>query len=444
MALRAEHEQRGFRSVDAAGRRALLASFLGWMFDGYETYALVLVAAVAARQLVPPDQLTQLPIYIGGMFAVTLFGWATGGVAAGILADYIGRKRMLMISILWYALFTGLSALAPSYALFVVLRFLTGLGLGAEWGPGTAIVGEFWPPHQRGRAAGVLQSAFGVGFLLATIVWAFVAPLGEQSWRLMFLIGILPALVLLWIRTSVRDPELWMSAHERRQEARRRAALGQATTPEDQALLRFTMLHVLATPELRRRLIMLLAMSLTTIVAWWAVSTWIPQYGAQIATSARLDPQQWSQLTAFFYNVAGIAGYVALGYLADLWGRKPTICFYFLGSLPLTLLLFLVVRDPVLFLVVTALNGFFTLGQFSWLPVYLPEVFPTAVRGSAISLVFDTTRYLAAFGPLLAGWLIATLGGIANAAAIISMIYILGLVVTPFAAPETKGKPLPE
>src|SRR5215208_499967 len=130
------------RSIGRAGWTALIASFMGWMFDGYETYALVLVAGPAVSTLIPPDQLPQLPVYIGGLLASTLFGWATGGVIAGVMADYVGRKRMLMLSILWYAIFAGLTAFSPNYTAFLVFRFLTGLGLGAEWGPGTAIVAE--------------------------------------------------------------------------------------------------------------------------------------------------------------------------------------------------------------------------------------------------------------------------------------------------------------
>src|SRR5438067_13487347 len=145
MAGRVEAPARWHAAIDAAGWKALAASWLGWMFDGYETFALVLVAVPALRQLITVDALPQLPIYIGGLLAVTLVGWATGGIIAGVLADYIGRKRMLMLSILWYALFTGLTAFAASYTSLLILRFLTGLGLGAEWGPGTAILGESWP-----------------------------------------------------------------------------------------------------------------------------------------------------------------------------------------------------------------------------------------------------------------------------------------------------------
>jgi MFS family permease len=436
-----EHAQP--QALTAESWRALIASFLGWMFDGYETYALILVAGVALRQLLVPDQLASLPIYIGGLLAVTLVGWATGGIIAGVLADYIGRKRMLMLSILWYALFTGLTAFAGSYTSLLILRFLTGLGLGAEWGPGTAILGESWPSRSRGRAASVLQSAIGFGLLLASGVWLYVAPLGPDAWRYMFLLGVLPALSVLWIRTSVRDPDLWVAASERRRQARQRVASGQPVSREDRILVGFTVKQILAIPDLRRRLLLLLLLSLSTIVAWWAVSTWIPFYAGQLAARAGGDAQRWVALAGLYYNLGGIFGYFVFGALADFWGRKPTMLVYYAGAVVLVLVLFRAVQDPSVFLVVAAVNGFFTLGQFAWMPVYLPELFPTAVRGSAISLVFDVTRYLAAAGPLLAGWLIVSLGGVSTAASIIGLSYLLGLVVTPFAAPETKSRPLP-
>jgi MFS family permease len=443
MATIAAPEQAQPQALTAASWRALIASFLGWMFDGYETYALILVAGVALRQLLVPDQLASLPIYIGGLLAVTLVGWATGGIIAGVLADYIGRKRMLMLSILWYALFTGLTAFAGSYSSLLILRFLTGLGLGAEWGPGTAILGESWPSRSRGRAASVLQSAIGFGLLLASGVWLYVAPLGPDAWRYMFVLGVLPALSVLWIRTSVRDPDLWIAASERRRQARQRLASGLPVSREDRLLVGFTVKQILAIPDLRRRLLLLLVLSLSTIVAWWAVSTWIPFYAGQLAARAGGDAQRWVALAGLYYNLGGILGYFVFGVLADFWGRKPTMLLYYAGAVVLVLVLFRAVPDPSVFLVVAAVNGFFTLGQFAWMPVYLPELFPTAVRGSAISLVFDVTRYLAAAGPLLAGWLIVNLGGVSAAASIIGLSYLLGLIVTPFAAPETKGRPLP-
>src|SRR5437899_4554565 len=212
MATIAAREQARPQALSAAGWRALVASFLGWLFHRYYTYALIRVPPVAPRQLSTQHQLASLPIDIGGLLAVTLVGGATGGIIAGVLADYIGRKRVLMLSILWYALFTGLTALATSYASFMILRFLTGLGLGAEWGPGTAILGESWPPRSRGRAASVLQSAFAMGLVLASLVWLYVAPFGPSAWRAMFLIGVPPALSVLWIRRVVGESDLWVAA----------------------------------------------------------------------------------------------------------------------------------------------------------------------------------------------------------------------------------------
>jgi MFS family permease len=424
--------------------RALAASWLAWLFDGFENFALVLAAPMAMRELLAPEQAPQTPIYIGGLLSATLIGWATGGVLAGILTDYIGRRRMLLLTIAWYSISTGLTALSPSYWFMLFFRFLVGLGLGGEWGPGTAIVAEFWPPHLRGRAAAALQSAFGFGFLLATVVWVFVSQLGPSAWRVMFLLGILPALLVLYIRTGISDPGLWVRAAERRREIRRRLAAGEAVPEEERKAVRFTLAYILAEPTLRRRVILLLLMSLSTIVGWWSVSTWVPQYGGQVAARHGLNPGEWASATALAYNVGGIIGYLLVGVFADLVGRKPTFVAWYALALAMVMVLFGLVSEPSWLLLAAAVNGVFTLGQFSWMPIYLAESFPTAARGTGISLVFDSTRYLAAAGPFVAGYLITALGGIGSAAMIMGLVYVLGLVATPFAGPETKGKPLPD
>src|SRR5262245_21161776 len=148
-----------------AARRALLACALGWLFDGYETYTLFLVGTVAIRDLVAPGELANVPLYFAGLVAMTLLGWATGGVSCGVFADYRGRRRTIVLSFTLYAGFTGLSALAQSYWMLLAFRFITGLGLGGEFAPGTTMVSELWSPGRRGRAAGVLASAFGFGCL---------------------------------------------------------------------------------------------------------------------------------------------------------------------------------------------------------------------------------------------------------------------------------------
>jgi MFS family permease len=428
-------------SISKASWRALVASWLGWMFDGYETWALVLVMMPAVRQLLSPGRLPKASIYVGGLLTVTLLGWAAGGIAAGVLADYVGRRRMLMFSILCYAAFAGLTALSWNYWSLLAFRFCTGIGLGAEWGPGAAIVAEFWPPASRGRAAGVLHSAYGVGLLLASGIWLLLNPLGPSSWRYMFVIGILPAFLLLYVRRWVDEPAMWVAANRDRREAQRRLEMGNAS-PQDRELVQFTVTRILSEPELRRRVGSLLLMSVTTVIGWWSVSTWIPQYAAQLSTNAGQQSQLSSSMAGLMFSVGSVVGYLTLGLLADILGRKPTTWLYYLGALVFSLCLFLLIRDRALAVMVVA-NGFFSGGQFAWVTVYLPELFPTRVRGSAISLVCNSSRIVAGLGPLLTGWLVSFFGGIGTAAAMISLTYVVGLVVTPFAGPETKGKPLP-
>jgi MFS family permease len=428
-------------SIGKASWGALAASWLGWMFDGYETYALILVMTPAVRQFVSPENLPKASMYAGGLLTATLLGWSAGGIAAGVLADYIGRRRTLMLSILSYAVFAGLTALSWDYWSLLTFRFCTGLGLGAEWGPGAAIVAEYWPAASRGRAAGVLHAAYGVGLLLASGIWLWLRPLAPSSWRYMFVIGILPAFVLQYVRRWVDEPAVWVTANQGRREAQQRLVMG-GISPQDRELAQFTMTCVLSDPKLRRRVGLLLLMASSTVVGWWSASTLIPEYAAQLATKAG-HPSQPAALVVLMFSTGAIAGYLGLGLLADILGRKPTIWLYYLGALVVSLCFFLLVSERHALLIMAAANGFFTSGQFAWMTVYLPELFPTRVRGSAISLVFDSSRGVAVLGPLLAAWLISFLGSIGTAAAIMSLVYVVGLVVTPFAGPETKGRPLP-
>src|SRR5262245_30971713 len=330
-------------------RRALLAAGLGWLFDGYEAYALILVGAVAIRDLVAPDDLARLPLYFGALAAVTLVGWATGGLICGVLADYLGRRRTLMLSILIYAGFTGLSGLAPSYWMLLGCRFLTGLGLGGEFAPGTTLVGELWPPARRGRAAGALCSAFGVGCLLASGCWLLVGGIGHGAWRVMFVLGVLPAFLLLWLRRSVEDPAIRREADRRRQSARQAVAAGRLLTDDERRLTRFTVADLFARPELRRRTLLLLVMALASVVGYWGVSTWVPQYAGHVAARAGHAGGRWGALSGLLFSVGGISGYLVLGALGDWWGRKPTMALFFAGSVLAGLAPFLIDDDLVLF-----------------------------------------------------------------------------------------------
>src|SRR2546428_7710279 len=255
--------------------RILAASFLGWIFDGYETYALIVALPFALRALLPPEQLKSAPIWAGTAIGVTLLGWGTGGLIGGILADYVGRKRMMIWSVFLYALFSGITALSQTFLMFAALRFITGLAMGSEWSTGVAMLAETWPDRARPKGAGFLQSGFGWGTLLAALTWWVISrlnPFGAESWRLMFVFGALPALFTVYIRRAINESERWLRAvREKRW----------AATEKDQRSTRkttgrpLTLVEIFRQPESRRRLLLLLLMSFASMVGWWAISTWL-------------------------------------------------------------------------------------------------------------------------------------------------------------------------
>ena len=431
-----------YRSLSASQWRALIATNLGWLFDGYETYALILTVGAALHSLLAPAQYPQIPGYAGTVIAITLLGWGIGGVCGGILADYIGRKRTMIYAILAYSLLTGLTALSFNWISFALLRFAVGIAIGSEWATGSSMMAELWPQGARGKGAGLMQCGLGIGFFLASFVWLFVSGFGPEAWRYMFVIGILPALLTLWMRTSIDESAVWQKTDALRREARARKASGAVLSVEETALNRFTVADLFAEPEMRRRTVLVFLMSLTTTLARWGISSWVPPYIASVAAKNGLPGPQWASYAGMAYNFGAIVGYASLGFLADRFGRKPITMFYFAAAFLMTPVLFLWTQDLTLLLIVAAVNAFFTLGQYSWMPVWLPELFPTRSRATGLAFTFNAPRFIAFLGPLFAGVLIVQFGGYSRAAMTIACIYVLGFVVSPFL-PETNGKPLP-
>ncbi|GAA1273970.1 MFS transporter [Pseudonocardia aurantiaca] len=423
-------------------RRANFASaWLGWMLDGFETYSIVLVGGLVVTDLVGQGA---SPLYFGTILAVQLIAWAVGGLASGVLIDYFGRRRVLMVSILTYAIATGLAALSPNFAIFLVLRIIAGLGMGAEWGPGSALIAETWSDHTRGRGVALLQCAFGVGFLVATGVFWMLGPTEPGTWRWMLAIGGLPALIVLFVRRRVGESPMWQDADKRRRAAIARARSGETLEAQERALTTFTLRRLFSDPTSRSRMLKLLALSAASLVGWWAVSTWVPVYAGAAVKAAGAAPTT-TTLIVVAYNVGGVVGWLVWGVLADTLGRRWALFSYFAGALVLTWVLFGIHYSSLgVLTLVIAINGFFTLGQMGWMATYPGELFPTHLRGSAITVVFNVSRVFAAAGALLAGSIVGGLGGIATAALAIGSIYVLGLVFALIAGPETKGRPLPD
>jgi len=431
-----------YRSLNANQWKTMIASNIGWMFDGYETFALILTVGVALHQLLPVSELSHTQDFAGTVIGITLLGWGVGGVIGGILADYLGRRRTMILAILAYSLTTGLSALAWDWVSFALLRFVVGVAIGSEWATGASMTAEVWPDHARGRGAGLMQCGLGIGFFLASFIWLFISGYGPNAWRIMFLLGIVPGLFALWLRSGIDESKRWEATNEKRKSARAKKMSGAVLAPEEHALNRFTIADLFADPELRKRAIICFFMSLTTTLAWWGISTWVPPFVAAVAAAQHLPPQTWASYAAMSYNIGGIIGYAGLGFMADRFGRKPVVMLFFAASLVLTPALYMWTTNLELLVLIAAVNGIFTLGQYSWLSVWLPELFPTRMRATGMAFVFNAPRFIAFMGPLFAGLLIVQFGGFSKMAVAFSLIYILGFVLVPFL-PETKGQPLP-
>ncbi|HZP32222.1 MAG TPA: MFS transporter [Candidatus Acidoferrales bacterium] len=439
----AERPAPWYRALDRRQWFTLAAANLGWLFDGYESYALLLTMGVAFRQILPASSYPAIPFYAGLTLAVTLLGWGLGGIVGGIVADYVGRKRTMIYAILAYSVLTGFTALAWSWLSYVLLRFVVGLALGSEWGTGTAMMAELWPGKHRGKGAGLMQCGLGVGFFVASAVWYFVNRLGPSAWRWMFVIGVLPAIATLWIRRGIVEPERWSDSNALRQKAMAATRRGQQLDAKSEHYARFTLVDLFSDTRTRRITIAALLMSCTTTITWWGISGWVPSFVGSLALKQGLSEGQWASFAGMAYNIGAIAGYIGFGFCADAWGRKPVTLAWFVISWLLTPVLFLWTHQLYLILVVCGLNAVFTLGQYTWCSTWLPEAYPTRMRATAVAFVFNAPRFLACFGPLAAGTLIAYFGGYGKAALIVSTMYAVGICALPFF-PETIGKPLPE
>ena len=432
-----------YRSLNREQWRVLLASNLGWLFDGFEIYALFLTVGFALHQLLDAAQYAQIPRYAGYVLATTVFGWATGGVIGGIIADYIGRKRTMMLAILAYSLTTGLSAIAWNWESFAILRFLVGVGIGSEWVTGASLVSELWPDHARGKGGGLLQSGAGIGSFLASGVWLLIGALGPNAWRWMYVIGVLPALLVLWLRRGMPESGRWEAASERRRAALAQRRSGALLEGENVALTRFTVVDMFLDHEVRRRLIPAFLMMLSVTFGFWGVATFVPTYVGTVAAKAGLSAPYYSAVAGLLGTGVAIFGFISLGFLADAIGRKPTAMLWYAMCLILTPVVYMWAQSMGALLAAVTVFGFFTGGIWSWAPIWLPELFPTRMRGTAVAFCFNAPRWISCAGPLIAGTLIVGLGGYGPAATIVGLFFILGVVAAPFL-PETKGKPLPE
>ncbi|WP_265211997.1 MFS transporter [Herbaspirillum lusitanum] len=408
-------------------------AFLGWIFDGYEALALIVVLSPLLNSLLTTSQAASKPFYAGLVIGITLLGWGIGGLVGGVLADYIGRKTVMMWSVFLYALFTGLTAFSDTIVTLCVLRFITGLAMGSEWSTGIALVAETWPPEAKAKGAGFLQSGFGWGTLAAAFIWyvlQLIGPIGVDSWRVMFVVGALPAFFVLYIRKDVDESEEWITALK----SQEWGATEQST--EKGGKRPFTLKQVFTEREAVRRILLTSLLSVVSIAGWWAVSSWLTEY-TRILSAAQGGQFHWDSYVSLLYTAGAIVAYMASGFIADSIGRRWFLFLTFAGSLATTFLIYSYASTPMEILIFSPINGFFTLGcAFAWLAIYPSELFNTSVRSTAVSFVFNSARLLACLFPIAAGAMIKAFGGIAPTALAFGSIYVIGLIV-PWFLPET-------
>ncbi len=393
-----------YREVTPVQWRTLLAAKFGWMLDAFDF--LLYVMAIG-----------QLKTYFGfndataGLLGtITLLTSATGGILFGLIADRFGRTRALMGTVLIFSFCSLGAATSQTLLQLMIWRAVLGIGMGGEWASGAVLVNETWPAHLRTRAVSIMQSGWALGYILAALLASAVlgsAPFGTNSWRLLFALGVLPALFVLWIRRSVPEPAAWT----RTRSAPRRNPFA-----------------VLFSPALRRRTI--LAVLLTTVVqfGYWGLFFWLPSFLARpvvqggagltiVRSMAYIIPMQ----------IGAYLGYLSFAPLAARFGRRRTFIAFLCVAALVVPIYGQMARNPMVLLLLGPLLGFVGHGYWPMFGAQLAELFPTSVRATGQGTTYNTGRGLGALAPYTIGYL-ATLPriGIGSALAVTSAFYLAG------------------
>jgi MFS family permease len=416
-----------------------LVVWLGWTLDGTDFGLFSLVLKPALTELLGGHVTIAEIGRVGGLLAmVSLLGWAIGGFVFGVIADYIGRVRTLALSIAIVAVFTGLQGFAQSVPMFGVLRFLTGVGTGAEIVIGIPLVAEVFADTQRAKVLGVMMTGGGLGTLIGGQIYAWV---GGYGWRYVMFTGVLPALVLLLVRRGLAEPERFEVVRARRNALK----AARSMSDEDKTFLSFVPAQLFSR-ELRYWTFVGVLFCVGTLLAIWTSNIWLPTIQSQMLARQGITGPAAAPLVGhgmMLWGLGGILGYAAFGFIADAIGRRPTVVFYNVGTLIAGLFLYLGLHDWTYYPYVLPVFGFFVFGVFSGHAVYLPELFPTHVRATAVSFCNGSGRVITSFGPLVAGLLAAPFGGdFAKATAFMTGFAVLSIIAMALGR-ETRDDELP-
>ncbi len=398
----------------------LLAAFLGWMFDGLEMGIFPLVARPALQDLLHVTDDKLVGYWMGWITAAFLVGAACGGFAFGWLGDRIGRVRAMMLSVLTYSVFSGLCYFATVPLHLGIFRFLAALGMGGEWALGVALVMECWPHDKRPMLAGLIGAAGNAGYVLVALL-GVQFKVSVESWRWVMLAGAAPAVLSVFINFFVPESERW-----------KEAAKKDTSSP----------LKEIFSAKLLKKTLIAIALASVALIGTWGSVQWLPLWADKLAGPTVTSAKAYTQIAAAVGAIFGCFGGSLLG---GKMGRRWAYFVLCTGSLAICAYLFRFDQAyNATFLFAVFWVGALTASFYGWLPLYLPELFPTRVRATGQGVSFNFGRILAAVGAVQMGNLMQHYeGSYAKAGATITLIYIVGMIIIWFA-PETKGKPLPE
>lgn len=401
---------------------------LAWMFDAMDLTLFTLVLFPSVSELIGSTDPGSVAATGGVILACKLLAWGLGGIAFGVITDRIGRARTMMITVVIYSAFTGLSGLAQNWWQLLILQATAGIGIGGEWAAGAALVAETWPERTRPRALIAMQTSFAGGFFLGGLLNLLLGPAG---WRWVFAVGAAPAVVAIFIRRFVPEPERWVAVRSR-VPSRQRPGVAESVQT----------LFAIFAPDIRRRTVVAVLIAAAMMIGAWGtttlLSTWIPQLVGLDRGALAIEATGKCFMLA---NVGGVFGFLAMMWLNDAVGRRWSYFLAVLGSIATSVFAFTQIDTLRALLLFMPLYGFFAIGGFATFAAYLPELFPTRIRATGQGFSWNAGRALTALGPLTSGMLVDIVGTVPKAAMMLTASYLIGLVAIWFG-PETRGLPL--
>jgi MFS family permease len=436
-----DHHDSWYSGVTAKEWLVLAIASAGWIFDVYEGQLFTVFKTSALIELFGADR-ASIDWHGNVAFALFLVGGAVGGLAFGMLADRIGRLRVMSLTILIYSLFSALTFFVHSVWELDALRFLVALGTGGEWAVAAALVAETFPVRARAYASGIFHASSVLGAGLASLTGWLLNGAGE--WRWGFLLGLTPALLVLWIRLSLRESGRWQQVQ---QSSRRQPATGDTTSgmASPSNLRLGSLKELLGDPRWRPRALLGLGLATVGLATYWGIFAWGPELIDEVlGPSVTQESRQASRSLAYLLMnfTGGLLGLMSFAPLAAWKGRRFGFVVFHLGSIALVPLTFLGAHSRTAALCLLPLMAYFVVGMHAGYAIYFPELFPTRLRATGSSFCFNLGRVLAA-GLIVIRGILGTRFDFRWAVVAMTGLFVIGLALLAIA-PETRGQALPE